>query len=243
MYEKLSDLQKIQKFFITDRSLLEVCDIFHINIRDITSTDFLPGNATVLNSGSGLRRRFEKMLLHHRPDIRFISLDPSLGIGTLLPDGSYTIQEFGIYECGAEEYTEYIYKPPVPTTEGVALYDEDAIRFDRERKQSALEIPGAIASLATRMPLAEETVDVVFDCMGPIEYLPKGESQEKYFSELKRVLKPSGKIIFSGLNKEQKELLFAMGMHLYDFRYEFSSTWIAQNPKSPPPILHFPRPR
>ncbi len=69
----MNDEEKEAGYFrVTDRSLVDYKTIFNLRIED-----FKP-NSRVLDAGSGIHQTFAREIQQQRPDIRVVSLDPTL---------------------------------------------------------------------------------------------------------------------------------------------------------------------
>lgn len=204
---KLSELQTIGKFDVTDRGLDDVMNVFGLDLKQV---DSIRKDSVILNVGSGLYQEFEKELSNRRKDLKIFSVDPSLGVVTYDKDGNYTTQGFRIDDHKVDQWANYFYEGENRQIfSGGIKRGAKAVEFDLNRKR---EVAGnTVASLATSLAIGTKTVDIVFDCSGPIQYLKSNADKEKYLSEIDRVLKSDGVMFASSLDVIERSILIRLG--------------------------------
>ncbi len=204
----MSELSEIGTFQVTDRSLADVEQILDVDFRDRST---IPLSAVILNVGSGLHRLFEKQLTEARSDLNILSIDPSLGLASI-DHSAHPLSGFKITELDPEiAIYDADDKPTIHRGDWI-LRGEKAAKYDSERRLKATMVPGAIAALASDLPIKDECIDVIIDTLGPIQYIKNIDTLKKYLLEIKRVLKKSGKAYVSSLSDDAKKMLPEIGL-------------------------------
>ncbi len=137
--------------------------------------------------GSGLNRTFEKELLFFRSDLKITSLDPSLGIVGIDQKGMPTTQGFKVEDLGPRGAIYRREDLPSVTDKSWIYRDQQMIDYDKTRKKWLTIIPGAVAGLASALPIEDGSSDLIIDFCGPIQYLKTKSEKQKYLEEVKRV--------------------------------------------------------
>jgi len=160
-------LSEIGNFRVTERSLNSYKETFSFDPESI------PGNGMVLDIGSGVNQRFAKELETTRPDVKVVSLDPSLGI----PAGDKEFQRLGV----TYQFTD---------TGGTSITPNEEQRRSRLENKYGL----AVAGLAPELPFKDGSFDMVFDNHAAFMYFSEDEknSHIRYVKEMLRVLKSNG---------------------------------------------------
>jgi SAM-dependent methyltransferase len=136
----------------------------------------LPKAAVVVEVGSGVFQEFAYEVNKLRPDIRMISIDPTMAFSRDRKDvrlgtkgTAYNYEQAG--DQKGEEIRRY-----------QTLHGE---RIDKH-------LPGTISALASDLPFADGSIDLLVDCWGPAIYLRKYNDFSDYIYEISRVLKNGG---------------------------------------------------
>lgn len=175
--------KEVGYFKVTDRSLSEYEIIFDFRAEQ------LKYGSRILDIGSGTNQNLARNLKQKRPDIKVISLDPTLFLSK--------------YDIGTV-------KGGKPST--------DKERQQR-KKQKFGEVVAAIFPNAPHLPFRDKSFDYIFDNHGPFMYFEDDfRVLRDYIVEIMRVLKPQGTVyiypldllvdMFSGdiLSHDQKEI-------------------------------------
>ncbi len=182
--EKIYTFKDIGYFRLTPRSAENYYEIFAFSPKD------LKPNAIVLDAGSGTEQEFAKSLATSRPDIRVISLDPSLA----LPSDDEALKEMGI------SYDIIPLKSPNKP-------DEKTTQQDREQRVKN-KFGEVVAAIAPHLPFKDQTFDYIFDNHGPFMYFsPDKNELERYVAELLRITKPGGNIDIYPLDTYSEALM------------------------------------
>lgn len=121
--------------------------------------------AVVLNIGGGFSQRFERELVTIRPDIKILTVDPSLVRGRV----------FYVGDGRREEYESY-------------YLDDSEVK---KRRVAVGQYARTVAGIGQSLPFAPGCVDYAVDVYGPAYYL--NASLKGYFREVARVLRVGGK--------------------------------------------------
>lgn len=189
-------MSNIPEFYLTNRELKELLWMSGLSENYIKS---LPENAVVLEIGGGLDQNFAEGVKKLRPDIKPITIDPTIIIG------SDNKNSFDIYyrkdpkNSGKFKYAQYLrkvkwYQDRKLKPEKDSIKVENQKEFSKTRIQRAHETGFPIAALAPQIPLRDESIDLIIDIYGPGIYLQTKEnpSLDKYLKEIYRILKPGG---------------------------------------------------
>jgi ubiquinone/menaquinone biosynthesis C-methylase UbiE len=155
------------QLWVTDRNLDTYRKFVHF------VPEALPGNALVVNVGGGEKQIFEEQMKLVRPDVKIITLDPSLH------------SENAQHELEDEEKMRILSK------------DEVNARIENlPNKKGTLEAYGQ------QMPLKSDSLDAVLDVHAASQWSKNVDGYKKFIQESMRVLKPGGKLyignVFSG---------------------------------------------
>lgn len=215
---------------VSDRNLSSYAEWFNFTKKE---RDAIPHNAVILNIGSGSFRTFESELHVERPDLKIISIDPSLGAFTINREGKPNTNEINFVNLPEEEFIVYAPNENLIDAEGNPRFSEDqiftgekAIKMDKIRKKLATRTPGAVAGSAIRLPLADKSVDIAFDLWGPIRYLRNIDEKVDYLKEVKRVMKPAAKLYASYLGEREKAILDSLNLKYIPIHKKQHATWL-----------------
>jgi len=172
-------------FRVTRRSFEKV-----IQALDTTPEAFLkelPQKAVVVEIGSGLGQSFSREIQKQRPDVKVVSLDPTLA----LDSNFFTTHK--ISSNGTLQQVSYKYfngqRPKLADT------PEQQEKIRRQRLESASKTGKVIAGIAPELPFANNSVDMLVDSWGPGMYLDQEGTEyplKTYLSNIARVLKKEG---------------------------------------------------
>ena len=184
----------------------------------------------------------EEILTYYRSENEQERLGRSLGvlefarsrevIGPLLPNAPATIYDVG---GGTGPYARWLVQ------KGYEVHLLDAAPHHVEKAQ---EIPGlgsAVVGDARSLPFADETADAVL-LQGPLYHLTEREGRLKTLREVRRVLRPGGRVFAAGISRAAYALY---GLHqgwLFDedflpFIRERISTGIHKTPPTRPDLF------
>ena len=149
---------------------------------DLTEQDILdlPQNATVVDVGSGLHQEFARGMKELRPDIRVISVDPTLAFDPLDPN-------IGVKESGSW-VTYYVNNVATPIIDRVTFR---AIQSERLKMAQQLGMDNIKTDPAPSLPGEDASVDLLVDSKGPALYL-KGDEFKQYIFSIAQKLKNGG---------------------------------------------------
>lgn len=222
------------EFAITDRTLQEYADEFNLPKKE---RDRIPKGAVILNIGSGSFRTFESELHIERPDLKLVSIDPSLGKVSIDFEGNPDTQGINLINLTDRGFLIYapdenlLDKDNQPRFKPGEVYSgKMAVELDRTRKKLATRTEGAIAGTAATLPLKDESIDLAFDFWGPIRYLRDYEDKQNYLSELKRIMKPKAKTYVSYLGDLEKNILGSLGLRYNQVYRTKITSWIISKP-------------
>lgn len=171
-------------FYVTNRPYEQLATYLDLTTDNLEK---IPENGKVLEVGSGATRRFAEGLSLVRPDLKIISLDPTLGIKN--DDFVNVVRRDSSGKIESVYYTnEIIKKVRDPYMSGKM---EDSKKIHKERVQGE---DLAVAALAPNLPFKKESFDLIVDTFGPGLYLhEKSPKQfEDYLLTIFDVLKPGG---------------------------------------------------
>ncbi len=165
----------------------------------------LPNGATVLNVGSGVTKRAEADLYLLRPDLRFLSIDPTVCI---LPEHIAN----GTWLCDIQLLDQYPYALYRRKTMTVNMHSfhpqepEKGARLQQQRFNILNNIPGSIALEAPYLDdVANSSVDFGMDCRGGYQYMQHNVTEMRkqqlkllYFKHIERILRPDGTMYIMG---------------------------------------------
>lgn len=168
------NLESIGSFYVTDRSFELISQLLDLSAEKI---DSLPQNGRVLEVGSGIHRKFAEGISKLRPDLKIVSVDPTLGITK--NDFSSIVERDDEGNIKSVHYTNQIImgKNDDRYSQGI-LEDTHAVRKERLKKSSG----EVVASLAPKLPFKDKSFDLIVDTFGPGIYLQnQGESGLKEY--------------------------------------------------------------
>ncbi len=157
--EGTKDTEFSNQLRVTDRGLDIYRDFVHFVPEDMVQ------NALLVNVGGGENQTFEKQLKVIRPDIKVITLDPSV------------FTENAIYQVEAKD--------------SFKLLSVDEIK---ERAKNLPNKAGTIKAYGQNMPLRSNLADVVLDVHAASQWAKNMEEYKAFIKESMRVLKPGGKL-------------------------------------------------
>jgi len=197
-------MSNIPEFYVTNRTFEDICSMVHLTEEDFLT---LPEGAYVLEIGSGVFQNFAKKLKDIRPDVRAVSLDPTLGISA--QDSKLFDVKVIKNEKNEVDTVMYLNKEVesnfiVPS----AAKKEDLGKIQQQRVDEASKSGFAIAGLAPDLPFKDNSLDLIIDVYGPSLYVQLNQEKKitPFFKEIYRVLKSGGEMrIFPAIDM-QKEL-------------------------------------
>jgi SAM-dependent methyltransferase len=203
---------KESSFYVTDRGFEQLSNYLNLTSEEI---DRIPEDGKVLEIGSGVYRNFASELSSIRPDLKVISLDPTLGIKK---------DDFlSVVKRDSQGKIESIYY-----TNKIINKDEDyflngkAENTQKVREERIKHEGLAVAALAPNLPFKNESFDLIVDTFGPGLYLHDlGEIEfNKYLKSVFELLKPGGEarifpVIKSNLRSQDLDELRKISQSYY----------------------------
>jgi len=183
----MSSPAEIGYFRVTNREFEQSLEAVDLNKRHIMN---LPIDAKIAEIGSGLDQEFANGVKSIRPDVKVISLDPTLGLEN--KDFYTTTEESPDHGIRSVQYK---YNDPEINKSSYADSLEKQQETKRKRLESAHETGGVVAGLAPEIPFADESLDLLVDSWGPGLYLDRyeeGSELEIYLNNISRSLKNGG---------------------------------------------------
>jgi hypothetical protein len=180
-------LNKNDEYRVTDRTYEQSLDFSDLIDEDIK---ILPNAAVVVDIGSGVNQRFSQGVKELRPDIKVVSIDPTL---SLKDQGDFRVKSYRDVESGKLNRVDYSRKITLSGKPIKAeLYDPEEMLEDivSERLNIAQGNPSTLAAFAPDLPLKSESVDLIIETHGPFMY--ELGSQKEYIDQIVRVLKVDG---------------------------------------------------
>jgi SAM-dependent methyltransferase len=205
--KKRFGLNDIDKFVVTDASLGEHQTRFEeLKLED---ENVIPLNGHIVNIGSGINRKLEKDLLIKRPDINFISIDPSWAIkkytgeehkgeenkrwDIITHDGE---RDFVVYKrnnlSGGKDIEPNNKKDKLKLENKTLFTDSEIENHWRERMNASCktkQAEGAFAMLAPDLGIKSNSIDAVIDSFGAYQHLESDDLKECYLREIVRILR------------------------------------------------------
>ncbi len=185
---------EIGYFRVTDREFSRALEASKLDENDILG---LPRNGVIVEIGSGLSQNFANETKKLRPDLKVISLDPTLGIHS---SDFFTTHERN--KEGKLEQVSYTYFGKDSYYEGktpeYADPPEISKTIGQERITQANETGNVVSGLAPEIPFASNSIDMLIDLWGPGLYLERysdGSQLQLYLENVIRVLKQGGEAI------------------------------------------------
>lgn len=180
-------MEKEVSFFVTNRDYETIASRLNLTPEYIEN---IPKNSKVLEIGSGLNQSFARGLSKLRPDLKIVSLDPSLAINP---------KEFKTRVIRNEDGDlESVYYTNSSKDYSGEYYSfgrlEDSKKVQQERIENAMKTGLSLAGKAPELPFRENTFDLIVDSFGPILYL-QGKKQDQlisYFRRIYNILKVGG---------------------------------------------------
>lgn len=168
---------------VTDRSYEEILLSSQLSNEDIMA---LPTGGYVVEVGSGLMQRFAQGIKNIRPDLKVVSIDPTLA---LTPDRVDVVIGKG-EDIPLEDRQSVIYDLDPFNNVNQDQVDEYG-NIQRKRLEHAVEF-GGIPSFGHSLPIRKGSVSLLVDSFAAGYYSKTEESFLKYMHEVVGVLAPRG---------------------------------------------------
>jgi SAM-dependent methyltransferase len=175
---------KESSFYVTDRSFEQISGYLDLTSEEIMK---IPQEGRVLEIGSGVYRNFASGLSAVRPDLKVVSLDPTLGIKK--DDFLSVVKRDSQGKIESVYYTNKIISKDKDYFLTGKAENTEKVREERVKSEDL-----AVAALAPNLPFKNDSFDLIVDTFGPGLYLHDlGEKEFKqYLKSVFDILKPEG---------------------------------------------------
>ena len=219
-------IEDVPDFYVTETLFKKILSLSGLIKEAVLA---LPENAVVVEVGSGKNQEFEQGLRKLRPDIKVVSIDPTL---------SFNPERKDVF---AKEKPDAVFYHQLKKGETLPLSIPEYRRIQTQRIKDKQE--GAVAALAPYLPLKADSVDLIVDRFGPFLYLDENYLKD-YIRTIASVLKPGAeaRICPEGrLFKDEKgDYLFNLsdqGKAIEDFFSEFPELEISYKLKGSKTVI------
>lgn len=193
------EIEDVGAYYVTRRSFELMCERMS-GLRERILE--LPPNSIALEVGSDHYQSFSVGVKKIRPDIRTLSIDPTIGFGRNRTDIKTERKSSDNVEF--DDSIAYMFYGSSLSKEEIQTYKE----IQDQRIETKEE--GTVAALAPDLPIAEKSIDLLVDHMGPIVHIATDYLLD-YVKSIVKVLKPGGEAWLASGDQFQRKINMMSG--------------------------------